>query len=57
MSCSAVVELVRLWTAGLGLCPPPLALFIIGVRVALVAVALVEVPLLVEDAAACVFGR
>ena len=52
---SAVVQLVRLWPAGLGLRPAPLALLVVGVRVALVAVALVEIPLLVKDAAACAF--
>lgn len=50
----AVVKLVRLWPAGLGLRPAPLALLVVGVRVALVAVALVEIPLLVKDAATCV---
>lgn len=50
-----MVQLVRLWPAGLGLRPAPLALLVIGVGLALVAVALVEVPFLVKDAAACLF--
>lgn len=54
---SSVVKLVRLWPARLGLRPAPLALLVVRVRVALVAVAFVEVSLLVKNAATCRFVR